>query len=107
MVAWKANAARSSGANVSSKGVFEAGPTRPWRVTKPDTALRLEPGLFSWGKSTISGESFMKLVTAIIKPFKLDDVRESLSEIGVQGITVTAVKGYTVARNTWWIFYRK
>ena len=31
----------------------------------------------------------MKLVTAIIKPFKLDDVRESLSEIGVQGITVT------------------
>ena len=36
----------------------------------------------------------MKLVTAIIKPFKLDDVRESLSEIGVQGITVTEVKGY-------------
>jgi len=35
----------------------------------------------------------MKLVTAIIKPFKLDDVRESLSEIGVQGITVTEVKG--------------
>ncbi|MFJ2327304.1 P-II family nitrogen regulator [Pseudomonas sp. NPDC087690] len=34
----------------------------------------------------------MKLVTAIIKPFKLDDVRESLSEIGVQGITVTEVK---------------
>ncbi|RML42969.1 Nitrogen regulatory protein P-II 1, partial [Pseudomonas savastanoi pv. glycinea] len=37
---------------------------------------------------------FMKLVTAIIKPFKLDDVRESLSEIGVQGITVTEVKGF-------------
>ncbi|EOG8250149.1 P-II family nitrogen regulator [Pseudomonas aeruginosa] len=36
----------------------------------------------------------MKLVTAIIKPFKLDDVRESLSEIGVQGITVTEVKGF-------------
>ena len=34
----------------------------------------------------------MKLVTAIVKPFKLDDVRESLSEIGVQGITVTEVK---------------
>ncbi len=36
----------------------------------------------------------MKLVTAIIKPFKLDDVREALSEIGVQGITVTDVKGF-------------
>ena len=36
----------------------------------------------------------MKLVTAVIRPFKLDDVRESLSEIGVQGITVTEVKGF-------------
>ena len=36
----------------------------------------------------------MKLVTAIIKPFKLDDVREAPSEIGVQGITVTEVKGF-------------
>merc|ERR1712000_458851 len=39
-------------------------------------------------------EKAMKLVTAIIKPFKLDDVREALSEIGVQGITVTEVKGF-------------
>ncbi|HEX5056510.1 MAG TPA: P-II family nitrogen regulator [Gammaproteobacteria bacterium] len=36
----------------------------------------------------------MKLVTAIIKPFKLDDVREALSEVGVQGVTVTEVKGF-------------
>jgi nitrogen regulatory protein PII len=36
----------------------------------------------------------MKLVTAVIKPFKLDDVREGLSDIGVQGITVTEVKGF-------------
>ena len=36
----------------------------------------------------------MKLVTAIIKPFKLDDVREALSERGVQGVTVTEVKGF-------------
>ncbi len=36
----------------------------------------------------------MKLVTAIIKPFKLDDVREALSEVGVAGITVTEVKGF-------------
>ncbi|NIV75677.1 MAG: P-II family nitrogen regulator [Gammaproteobacteria bacterium] len=36
----------------------------------------------------------MKLVTAIIKPFKLDDVREALSDIGIQGMTVTEVKGF-------------
>ena len=36
----------------------------------------------------------MKLVTAVIKPFKLDDVREALSDIGMQGITVTEVKGF-------------
>ncbi|MDO9010336.1 MAG: P-II family nitrogen regulator [Gallionella sp.] len=36
----------------------------------------------------------MKMVTAIIKPFKLDEVREALSAIGVQGITVTEVKGF-------------
>ena len=36
----------------------------------------------------------MKMVTAIIKPFKLDEVRETLSAIGVQGITVTEVKGF-------------
>jgi nitrogen regulatory protein PII len=54
----------------------------------------------------------MKLVTAIIKPFKLDEVREALSSIGVQGITVTEVKGFGRqkghtelyrGRNTWWI----
>ena len=36
----------------------------------------------------------MKMISAIIKPFKLDDVREALSQIGVQGITVTEVKGF-------------
>ena len=36
----------------------------------------------------------MKLVTAIIKPFKMDDVRAALSDIGVQGVTVTEVKGF-------------
>lgn len=39
-------------------------------------------------------ETRMKMVMAIIKPFKLDDVREALAEIGVQGITVTEVKGF-------------
>ena len=36
----------------------------------------------------------MKLITAIIKPFKLDDVREALADIGVEGLTVTEVKGF-------------
>lgn len=36
----------------------------------------------------------MKLITAIIKPFKLDEVREALSSVGVQGLTVTEVKGF-------------
>jgi len=36
----------------------------------------------------------MKLITAIIKPFKLDDVRQAVSDIGIQGITVTEVKGF-------------
>jgi nitrogen regulatory protein P-II 2 len=51
----------------------------------PWTAAQVAP--------TQPGET-MKLVTAIIKPFKLDEVREALSGIGVQGITVTEVKGF-------------
>jgi nitrogen regulatory protein P-II 2 len=38
--------------------------------------------------------TLMKLITAIIKPFKLDDVRQAVAEIGIQGITVTEVKGF-------------
>ena len=58
----------------------------------------------------------MKLITAILKPFKLDDVREALSDIGVKGVTVTEVKGFgrqkatpssIAAQNTWWTFYLK
>jgi nitrogen regulatory protein P-II 2 len=44
--------------------------------------------------ANLTGESNMKMVTAIVKPFKLDEVREALSAIGVQGITVTEVKGF-------------
>jgi nitrogen regulatory protein P-II 2 len=39
-------------------------------------------------------ERSMKLITAIIKPFKLDDVRQAISEVGVQGVTVTEVRGF-------------
>ena len=58
----------------------------------------------------------MKLITAIIKPFKLDEVRESLSEIGISGLTVIEVKvlaarrgipSYTAAQNMWLIFCLK
>jgi len=51
------------------------------------------PSLFVTSKSTVSGVQ-MKLIKAIIKPFKLDDVREALSEVGVTGITVSEVKGF-------------
>src|SRR5258705_18509 len=44
--------------------------------------------------SLINLEMTMKMVTAIVKPFKLDEVREALSAIGVQGVTVTEVKGF-------------
>lgn len=40
------------------------------------------------------GDTKLKFITAVIKPFKLDDVREGLSAIGVQGLTVTEVKGF-------------
>ncbi len=42
----------------------------------------------------IAKRVLMKLITAVVKPFKLDDVREALSDIGVSGITVTEVKGF-------------
>jgi nitrogen regulatory protein P-II 2 len=45
-------------------------------------------------RSNSTGDTNMKMVTAIVKPFKLDEVREALSGIGVQGITVTEVKGF-------------
>jgi nitrogen regulatory protein P-II 2 len=47
------------------------------------------------GRATrMTEEATMKMITAIIKPFKLDDVREAISEIGVQGMTMTEVKGF-------------
>ena len=50
----------------------------------------------SWGVLNLLSpwSVLMKLVTAVIKPFKLDDVRDALGEIGVQGMTVTEVKGF-------------
>src|SRR4051812_37881673 len=71
-------------------------PTRP--CTSPRTASSRARRRSSSAPSTRSDSDFpgetMKQVTAIIKPFKLDEVREALSGIGVQGITVTEVKGF-------------
>jgi len=50
--------------------------------------------LLNHSKLLDSSEKKMKLITAIVKPFKLDDVREALSDIGVSGVTVTEVKGF-------------
>jgi nitrogen regulatory protein P-II 2 len=51
-----------------------------------------------WGFATLSqdlpGDRPMKLITAIIKPFRVDDVRQAIADIGVQGVTVTEVQGF-------------
>jgi nitrogen regulatory protein P-II 2 len=57
-------------------------------------ALRRETRLAYPERQPAAGPSPMKMITAIIKPFKLDDVREALSEVGVNGITATEVKGF-------------
>ena len=58
------------------------------RATRNQAACRVHPvGAKLWG-------SIMKLVMAVIKPFKLDEVREALTGIGLEGMTVTEVKGY-------------
>ena len=60
-------------------------------LSKEQTQQCLE---FAIKTAVQAGSIAMKLITAIIKPFKLDDVRQALSEIGVQGMTVTEVKGF-------------
>src|SRR6056297_4040794 len=47
-----------------------------------------------WRRITNQGDTSMKKIEAIIKPFKLDDVREALNDIGIQGMTVSEVRGY-------------
>jgi nitrogen regulatory protein PII len=61
---------------------------RPQRGLRPDYARIKVRG------STPLKESVMKMITAIIKPFKLDDVRDAIAETGIQGMTVTEVRGF-------------
>jgi nitrogen regulatory protein P-II 2 len=56
-------------------------------------AIVSPPGPLRLG-STEQGRKLMKLVMAVIKPFKLDEVRQALTDIGIEGMTVTEVKGY-------------
>jgi nitrogen regulatory protein P-II 2 len=65
-----------------------------FRDTGTEAALRLRLADVGGPVTKSIGRKEMKLVTAIIKPFKLDDVRAALSEIGVSGMTVTEVKGF-------------
>src|SRR5690606_14828324 len=86
------------GAGASAGGRLERPSPAP--AAKPDRAGALELGQclpYTRPRPPIKAplrKTPMKMVTAIIKPFKLDDVREALSGIGVQGITVTEVKGF-------------
>jgi nitrogen regulatory protein P-II 2 len=56
--------------------------------------LSLAQGVLSATQQSLDLGSFVKLITAIIKPFKLDEVRAAVSEIGVRGLTVTEVRGF-------------
>jgi nitrogen regulatory protein PII len=57
-------------------------------------ALRADYAQIKVKRSTPSQEQAMKMITAIIKPFKLDDVRDAIAETGIQGMTVTEVRGF-------------
>ena len=61
---------------------------QPVLIFEPDRGTSKNLELKRWGGHV------MKLITAIIKPFKLDDVRQAISEVGVQGVTVTEVRGF-------------
>jgi nitrogen regulatory protein P-II 2 len=63
-------------------------------VSHQSLTLISSDGDFGYGRTNKGWESQMKIVMAIIKPFKLDEVREALTAVGIQGLTVTEVKGY-------------
>ena len=63
-----------------------------WPGTGPDARQRMRKPRSAW--PTRPGKEAMKLVIAVIKPFKLDEVRDALTRLGIHGMTVTEVKGY-------------
>src|SRR5215467_5961081 len=75
-----------------ARGLIGKPPATPRVQTPPGESLRL-PNLYSSERAS-RGTKPMKIVMAIIKPFKLDEVRDALTAVGVHGMTVTEVKGY-------------
>jgi len=66
-----------------------------YRAAKPSRGRVIEPAANSLQvRAGRRGQGPMKIVTAVIKPFKLDEVRDALTAVGVHGLTVTEVKGY-------------
>jgi nitrogen regulatory protein P-II 2 len=67
-----------------------SGMAQPVLIFEPDPGTQTQINAQRWDE----GRHSMKLITAIIKPFKLDDVRQAVSDVGVQGVTVTEVRGF-------------
>jgi nitrogen regulatory protein P-II 1 len=71
------------------------GRSRRWRSALDAVGARAAEGLALNSAATISSRSrAMKQITAVVKPFKLEEVREALADVGVSGLTVTEVKGF-------------
>jgi nitrogen regulatory protein P-II 2 len=68
--------------------------TNPGKIVPPVAVKQPRPRLYKLARFSPAQGFRMKLVTAIIKPFRLDDVRNALNEAGVQGMTVSEVKGF-------------
>jgi nitrogen regulatory protein PII len=72
----------------------QAGPLRRTKAGFGDPALQLACAIGAIGETAANPSFSMKLITAIIKPFKLEAVKEALTQVGVEGMTVTEVKGF-------------
>jgi nitrogen regulatory protein P-II 2 len=68
--------------------------SKPGRSLPAFTEFTRVPRATDWAAADGHGKNAMKIVMAVIKPFKLDEVRDALTSVGVQGLTVTEVKGY-------------
>jgi nitrogen regulatory protein P-II 2 len=92
---WKCNAVLRARPPMRPHGTLVAAVPRTSRLKVSAGVRRGRRGFRPHGNGLRNEkEDFMKLITAIIKPFKLDEAREALSAIGVSGITVTEVKGF-------------
>src|SRR5260221_13587763 len=72
----------------------EENPEPPLRKDRWPFATHSSPSFLPFGKHPLAMSADMKKIEAIIKPFKLEDVKEALAEIGIEGMTVSEVKGF-------------